>query len=75
MGTVVEILVLCSGGKLVTCSTVTLPAASLCFLVPHPAREPSQLLAGGNQEDKQSGVVWQLANETHSHLKQHEGKQ
>ena len=74
MGTVVEILVLCTRGKVVTCLDVTLPTASLCFLGPHPAWEPAQLLHGGDLEEKQSGVMWQLANETHLHLKQPQGK-
>ena len=70
MGTVVEILVLCTRGKTVTCSTATLLAASLYLLSPRSAREPAQLFAGGDQEEKQSGVVWQLDDETHLYLTQ-----
>lgn len=53
---------------------MTLPAASLCLLSPHAARESAQLLHGEDQEEKQLEVMCQLANETHLHLKQPQGK-
>lgn len=74
MGAVVEGLALCTRRKTATCSVVTLPTASLCLLSPHLARASAQLLLGEDQEEKQLEVMCQLANETHLHLKQPQGK-
>lgn len=74
MGTAVEVLALCARRNIATCSAVTLPAASLCLLSPHLARESAQLLHGEDQEEKQLEVMCQLANETHLHLKQPQEK-
>lgn len=74
MGTVVEVLALHTRRKIATCSAGTLPAASLRPLSPHPARESAQLLHGEDHKEKQLEVMHQLANETHLHLKQPQGK-
>lgn len=65
MGTVVERLVLWTRGKIVTYSTVLCLGVSPYSLVSQPTWELALLLAGRNQEEKQSRMVQQLANESH----------